>query len=129
VLSPPGGAGPYAPLAELIPRGRGGLLPPLPLGDALAVVGRAGRLVSVDGGIMHAGVAMQVPTVGLFGPTRTEIWFPYETLGPYRVLATRPHCHPCDLHECDAFVCLPELRPAAVVDALDGLVGAREGGA
>jgi ADP-heptose:LPS heptosyltransferase len=72
---------------------------------------------------------MGVPTVALFGPTRPEVWFPYERLGPYRVLATRPACHPCDLHRCEAFVCLPELRATAVVAAVREVARARAGGA
>jgi hypothetical protein len=32
-------------------------------------------------------------------------------------LAKRPPCHPCDLHACDAFVCLPDLSPTEVVAA------------
>jgi ADP-heptose:LPS heptosyltransferase len=31
-------------------------------------------------------VAYRVPSVGLFGPTDPRIWFPYEDLGPYRVV-------------------------------------------
>ena len=117
-LSPPGASAADPALAAAIPPGRGGVLPPLALGEALAVVGLAARLVSVDGGIMHAAVAMGVPTVALFGPTDPALWFPYESLGPYRVLATRPTCHPCHRHACDAFVCLPDLAPARVLAAL-----------
>ncbi len=98
------------------------VLPGLPLREALGVVAAARLLVSVDGGIMHAGVAMGVATVALFGPTDPALWFPYETLGPYRVLATRPTCHPCHRHDCDAFVCLPDLSPAAVHGAVRRLL-------
>lgn len=121
VLSPPGGAGGYAPLARAAGAGPGGLLPPLPLADALAVVAGAGAVVSVDGGIMHAAVAMRIPTVALFGPTDPRLWFPYERLGPYRVLATRPACHPCHRHTCDAWICLPELPVSDVAAAVAGL--------
>ena len=122
VLCPPGGAGRYSELAGAIPAGRGGLLPPLPLDAALAVVGAAALLVSVDGGIMHAAVAMQVPTVALFGPTDPALWFPYDDLGPYRILATRPACHPCHRHDCDAFICLPDLTAARVHAAVEALL-------
>ncbi len=121
VLSPPGDAERYAALTAAIPPGRGGVLPPLGLVEALQVVGAAREMVSVDGGVMHAGVAMRVPTIGLFGPTDPALWFPYEELGPYRVLATRPSCHPCDRHDCDAFVCLPDLAADRVIEALLGL--------
>jgi ADP-heptose:LPS heptosyltransferase len=74
-------------------------------------------LIAVDGGVMHAAVGLQVPTLALFGPTDPRLWFPYEDSGPFRVLATRPPCHPCDRHACDAFICLPDLAPATVVAA------------
>lgn len=113
-----------AGLRAVLQPGQGGVLPPLPLAAALSVVAAARLIVSVDGGIMHAAVAMQVPTVALFGPTDPGLWFPYEQLGPYRVLATRPACHPCHLHHCDAFICLPDLAPAAVVATVADLLAA-----
>ena len=118
VLCPPGGPGAYAGLAAAIPAGRGGLLAPMPLSDALQIVGAAELLVSADGGIMHAAIAMQVPTVAIFGPTDPRLWFPYERLGPYRVVARRPACHPCHRHDCDAFVCLPELTAERVLGVI-----------
>ena len=122
VMVAPGKENAWAGLAELIPGDRGGVLSPLPLPDALAVTGSARVLVTVDGGIMHAAVGMGVPTLAIFGPTDPDIWFPYEKSGPYRVLARKPHCHPCDLHECPAFVCLPELEPAEVWRSLSPLL-------
>jgi len=119
ILCPPSGPGDLAGLP--------GLLPPLPLPTALQVVAAADRLVSADGGIMHASVAYGVPTLALFGPTDPVLWFPYENLGLYRVLATRPSCHPCDRHTCDEFICLPDLSVDMVVDALKDL-GTREVG-
>ncbi len=85
------------------------------------MVAGAARLVSADGGIMHAAVAMNIPTVALFGPTDPAVWFPYEGLGPFRVLATRPPCSPCHLHDCGAFICLPDLRPDVVLAAVAAL--------
>ncbi len=121
VLCPPGETQGPGDVAAVIPAGRGGGLPPLPLADALRVVAGAARLVSADGGIMHAAVAMNIPTVALFGPTDPAVWFPYAGLGPFRVLATRPPCSPCHLHDCGAFICLPDLRPDAVLAAVAAL--------
>jgi ADP-heptose:LPS heptosyltransferase len=125
ILGPPGGD-PHDALASAVPAGRGGLLPPLSLADALRVVAGARRVISADGGIMHAAVAMGVPTLALFGPTDPAIWFPYEGLGPFRVLATRPPCAPCHRHHCDAFICLPDLRPEVVLAAAAELPGRGE---
>jgi ADP-heptose:LPS heptosyltransferase len=70
-------AGPSEPAA---------FLPELPLRTLLGLVAACDAVVSVDGGVMHCAVALQVPTVALFGPTDASIWFPYEPFGPYHVL-------------------------------------------
>jgi heptosyltransferase II len=125
-LSPPGGDAALAALAEVLPAAGGAVLPVLTLPAALDVLAAAGGLVTVDGGVMHAAVGLGVPTLALFGPTDPRLWFPYEGAGPFRVLATGPSCHPCDRHDCDAFVCLPDLSPAAVREAAGFLfAGAR----
>jgi len=113
VLTPPGGG----VVAPALPAGCGGVLPALPLADVLDLLAASTGLITVDGGVMHAAVGLRVPTLALFGPTDPRLWFPYEASGPFRVLATRPTCHPCDLHACDAFVCLPDLSPVEVVAA------------
>jgi ADP-heptose:LPS heptosyltransferase len=115
LLEAPGRPGDWTGVAQAIPAGRGGALAPLQLSEALAVAGAAKVLVTVDGGLMHAAVAMGTPTVALFGPTDPGIWFPYQGGGPFGVLATAPHCHPCDLHECPEFICMPELPAPSVV--------------
>ena len=122
VLVAPGREGDLAVLADRIPRIRGGVMPALPLPEALAVTSSARALLTVDGGIMHAAVGFGIPTLALFGPTDPKIWFPYTGSGPFHVLARAPFCHPCDLHECREFICLPDLEPATVLDALDGLL-------
>jgi ADP-heptose:LPS heptosyltransferase len=122
VMVAPGKEGVWGELGANIPRERGGMIPAMPLPGALALTAGARALLTVDGGIMHAAVGLDVPTVALFGPTDPDIWFPYAGFGPFRVLARVPHCHPCDLHECPAFVCLPDLDPTVVLEELETLL-------
>jgi len=129
-LSPPGDPDPVSGFVTAAGGFTGGVLTELALREALAVVAGASLVVSVDGGIMHAAVAMGRPTVALFGPTLPEIWFPYERMGPFRVLCTRPDCHPCNVHDCNDFICLPAISPE-IVTAAGGAVmeaGAARGG-
>ena len=42
-----------------------------------ALIARCDLYVSNDCGPMHIAVAAGTPTIGLFGPSRPEIWFPY----------------------------------------------------
>lgn len=124
VLTPPGGAG--TGWSADLPPGRGGVLPALPLREVMALLGRARAVVAVDGGVMHAAVGLGAPTVALFGPTEPEIWFPYADDPRFEVLGVRPPCHPCHLHECASFTCLPAIRPAQVLEALDRVLGPHE---
>jgi ADP-heptose:LPS heptosyltransferase len=121
-LLPPTRAARWGLMSGEIPAGRGGVLPLLGLSEALDVIDRCTALVTVDGGVLHAAVGLGRPTLGLFGPTDPEIWFPYTGAGPYRVLAEAPRCHPCDLHECNEFICLPRLTAASVVEKIRSLI-------
>ena len=123
VLQPPGGAKTWSALGKMIPAARGKVLPVLDLPKVLGMVSSSALLVSVDGGIMHTGVGLGVPTIGLFGPTDPTLWFPYENAGPFRVMTSKAHCSPCDLHECNQFICLPEVHPAQVLDQCLNLLG------
>lgn len=127
VLTPPAAPAVGGAVAAGWALARGGLLPALPLPQALQVVGAASLVVAVDGGIAHAAVGMGRPTLALFGPTDPAVWFPYERLGPFRVLATRPPCHPCGRHECGEFVCLPRLSAPTVGEAALSLLAAAGG--
>ena len=127
VLAPPGGAELAAAVAAGSSSPAVEALPEMGLAAVLDELSGAAGLVTVDGGVMHAAVALGRPTLALFGPTDPRLWFPYEGAGPFRVLATRPGCHPCDLHECPAFICLPGLEPAVVADAALGLFAGGSG--
>jgi ADP-heptose:LPS heptosyltransferase len=64
------------------------------LGRTAMLLSRCDLLVSSDTGVMHLGACMGVPTVGIFGATRTDHWAP---VGPHAtfVYATQVQCSPC----------------------------------
>ncbi len=123
VLLPPGGNSQWVELGQVIPAPRGGVLPTLALGTVMEVLAQARGVISTDGGIMHCAVGLGIPTLALFGPTQAEIWFPYGHDSRFKVLGRRPPCHPCHLHDCEAFSCLPDIRPGEVMTALAGILG------
>lgn len=99
-------------------------LPPLPIRETAAVIEALDGLVVGDGGIMHVSVAVGTPTVGLFGSSEPDIWFPYESFGPF-VAATVPiDCRPCHRHACDHLSCLCGLSAEMVEAKLLGVLGA-----
>ncbi|HWD92658.1 MAG TPA: glycosyltransferase family 9 protein [Verrucomicrobiae bacterium] len=93
------------------------ILPPLRLGDFIAVLKEAHALIANDTGPMHFAAALGVPLVALFGPTSVVTWAP---LGErVRILqADNCTCH-STLHDCvNAVHCMTRIAPEAVLQNL-----------
>ncbi|MBL0719538.1 glycosyltransferase family 9 protein [Piscinibacter sp. Jin2] len=97
----------------------------LPLDASLAVIASARLLVGVDTGLTHAGTALKVPTVALFGSTR-----PYLDAGlpTTRVLYSGRSCSPCRRRpSCDGrFDCMRDHTAESVWAAAEAVLAAAE---
>lgn len=103
--------------------GSAAAMPLMPIREAAAAIAACDALVSNDGGVMHTGVALGVPTVGIFGPTEPDIWFPYSGMGPYEVISRNEECAPCHLHECGDMKCLKNIAVDEVAECLGRITG------
>lgn len=88
VVEPPGEPG---LAAHVVTGSRARALPTLGVREIMALLTHTVLYVGNDGGILHLAVALGVPSLGLFGPTEPDIWFPYAPFGPFRVVH---HCDP-----------------------------------
>jgi ADP-heptose:LPS heptosyltransferase len=98
----------------------------LPVRDIVPLAGiisACDAVIANDGGIMHLAVALGRPTVGIFGPTEPEIWFPYEGKGPFGLVTHRVDCSPCHLHHCDDMRCLYNIPTDEVISKLLEVTG------
>ena len=99
-------------------------LPIMPIRETAAVLAQFGAVVLADGGMMHASVAVGAPTVGIFGSSERDIWFPYENFGPYRAASVPISCRPCHQHTCSHISCLRNLSvdqvAGKVAEVMDG---------
>jgi ADP-heptose:LPS heptosyltransferase len=95
-------------------------LPPLPVRTVAAVLSEFDAAVACDGGVMHLSVAVGTPTVGIFGSSEPEIWFPYEPFGPFAAALVPLDCRPCHQHLCPLghTDCLNKLLPDLVLEKL-----------
>jgi heptosyltransferase-2 len=98
-------------------------LPELPVRTVAAALSLLDGMVVSDGGIMHLSVAVGTPTVGIFGSAEPDIWFPYETFGPFAPAIVPMECRPCHRHECPLghTDCLNKLTPDIVLEKLRGV--------
>jgi ADP-heptose:LPS heptosyltransferase len=104
-------------------RSRPGIIPFLPVREVAAVMNSADAVVANDGGIMHLSVALDLPTIGVFGPTEPDIWFPYVDMGPFSVVTRDEECAPCHLHSCSDLRCLTGITAKEVYGELYELIG------
>jgi ADP-heptose:LPS heptosyltransferase len=103
-------------------------LPTLPIRETAAVIEALDGLVVCDGGIMHVSVAVGTPTVGIFGSSQPDIWFPYETFGPYAPACFPIDCRPCHSHVCDHLSCLGKLTVETIERQLLGVLETKDKG-
>lgn len=106
------------PSAEVARRTRARTLDAMPLREYFGVVAGAAGVVTVDGAVAHAAVALGRPTVALFGPTDPTVWFPYAEFGPYRVLHAGVECGDCDRWRCPERRCMAAIEPDRVVSTV-----------
>jgi len=76
-------------------------VPVLPLRELAAVISHCSVFISNDAGPMHIAPALNVPTIGLFGPGEEDIWFPYSRADGHLPLRMDVPCHPCHLDICN----------------------------
>ena len=72
------------------------------------LAGCAGAVMN-DGGNLHLAVALDVPSVCLFGPTDPRIWAAPDTTR-HRALRSDCPCTPAEVHSCDPKPCLTGTR-------------------
>src|SRR5262249_30008022 len=100
-----------------------GIRPGSPVGEAVAELALARAAVGLDSGLSHAGVALGVPTVLLFGPNDPASVVP----SPWARILTQPlPCRPCNRAGKRACPerhhrCMRDTDAAQVLEALDAL--------
>lgn len=74
------------------------------LKEAAAVLDFSQLVVAVDTGLLHVAMALDRPTIGIFGPT---IWRHFVRKPNFKVLAKEMPCAPCMRHPvCEQFDCM-----------------------
>jgi ADP-heptose:LPS heptosyltransferase len=90
-----------------------------------ALLERASLYLGADGGMMHIATALNVPTIGLFGPGSLDVFHP---TGEHAVaISHRFPCSPCYMVECirpdDS--CMQAITVEEVIQATEALIGTK----
>jgi heptosyltransferase-2 len=91
-----------------------------------ALCGKAKLFCGIDSGVLHLAASMQIPVVGIYGPSDWRLTGPRGV--PFRVVRNPVECSPCLLAKCkwdgpEERKCLTRLEPLHLVQAVQELVG------
>ncbi|MFP4029189.1 MAG: glycosyltransferase family 9 protein [Candidatus Brocadiia bacterium] len=78
--------------------------------------------ISNDTGPMHLSVAMQTPTVGLFGPGNWQGYGTYPPEWNFRMIRADVDCWPCEDRHCKSRKCFKEISVSKVVETAEELL-------
>jgi|GEM_PF-958664 len=96
------------------------------LQETMDIIASANTVVSTDSGPFHLAVALNIPTLGIFGPTTKELGF----MAPFSKVSylenSTLNCRPCHVHGGNScpkkhFRCMKDLSTEAVIDKLNSL--------
>lgn len=91
------------------------------LKEASAVLERSEAVVAVDTGLLHVGVAVGKPTVGIFGPT--PHWINHAHRSNFAVVRKEMDCVPCRKKTpCERFECITDVRPEELLRAAQEVI-------
>lgn len=87
-----------------------------------ALISQCNVLVTGDTGPLHMGIALNIPTVSLFGPTDPQKFGPLT--GEYVILQESIDCRPCHKKNCPLthLKCMHSLYPQRVITAVQTLL-------
>ena len=87
------------------------------LPQAAALIERSALAIGVDTGLLHMAVALNRPTVGIYGPT--DAWRNHEHATGFRAVYESMECAPCRRRPtCRDFDCMNAISPEKVFDAV-----------
>jgi ADP-heptose:LPS heptosyltransferase len=107
-----------------------GILPASTMRQMGAIFAKASLVLSTDSGLMHTAVSVKIPTVGLYGPTRSVDWNPSLTpaaeMGT-NIVMTAPgvDCLGCHLtsHCPVGHICMERMETRDVLEACESILG------
>ncbi|MHB1004376.1 MAG: lipopolysaccharide heptosyltransferase II [Chloroflexota bacterium] len=102
------------------------------LGELVALFARCALVLGVDSGPLHMAVAVDTPTVHLYGPSDQIAFGPFGDRARHAAVSAGCDCSPC--HKFDwpvdtlaAHPCMREIRPVAVLAAANAVLAASAG--
>lgn len=93
------------------------------LREMASLINNCDLIIANDSGPMHIAAALNIPTIGLFGPTDPKGHAPYSKNSGF-VIREDLHCIKCNLLKCPyQHECMTQLRVSDVINKVEQIVG------
>ncbi len=96
------------------------IIPPLNLRELASIINSGDVLISNDNGVRHIANALNIKTIGIFGPTNEKGWAVEDDNN--KIIVSDIKCRPCDKTKCNDILCMKEIKPEKVFDILLKLI-------
>ena len=91
--------------------------------DLIWVLKQAKMYIGNDCGPTHLAAALGLPTIVLFGPSDSTVWYPWQV--EHEIVQNTFECNPCPFHRCyvyDEPKCILSITPGHVKEAIKRLL-------
>jgi heptosyltransferase-3 len=95
------------------------LIPEWDLATLAALLARADLFIGCDSAPQHIAVSQRIPSLSIFGATRSTVWLPADA--QHRAVVASLPCQPCDKNQCGPplnIACMRTLTAEAVFEAV-----------
>ena len=95
----------------------------LSISELIWVLKQALIYIGNDCGPTHLAAALAVPTIVLFGPSDSKVWYPWQV--EHEIVQNAFECNPCPFHRCyvyDEPKCILSITPDQVKQAVNRLL-------
>lgn len=105
-----------------IVKGNAFVIPDSPIRYLGAIIKKCDLVIGNDSGPLHIAVAVEVPTLGIYGPTNPSLQGPYGETN-LSVVNEKLRCLYCNLLECPiGNICMTELSKGKIIDKVIELI-------
>ena len=91
--------------------------PELTLGQKAAIIQKAGLVIANDSDLLHIGLALKCPAIGIFGPTDYQLVATYGEEVDLTAFYRPIDCRPCVNIHCADPVCMKSITPETVLES------------
>ncbi|MFC1725650.1 glycosyltransferase family 9 protein [candidate division KSB1 bacterium] len=96
------------------------ILPPTSVREMASIISLSDLMITNCNGHKHIAVALNIPTITVFGPTNPKVWNPSD-LNRHPFVQSETECIGCDKQECEHKRCMEDVKAEKILEKVKEL--------